>query len=60
MQIKVNSKKANVEFPKLELMTLEKPKLLINPKESKQSKLGQSMPIASHKINVPRKINKIV
>ena len=33
MQTNVNNKKAKVEFPKLEEITLPKPKLFINPKE---------------------------
>lgn len=57
MQTNVNNKKAKVEFPKLEEITLPKPKLFINPKANKHSKLGQSIPIVNHKIKTPIKIN---
>ena len=54
--MKVKSKKAKVEFPKLELKTLLKPKLSIKPRANKHNKLGQSMPIVSHKIKTPMNI----
>lgn len=56
--MKVKIKKINVEFPKLEPRTLLNPKLSINPNEKMQSKLGQSIPIVSHKISEPKKMNR--
>ena len=56
VQTKVKSKNINVEFPKLEENALENPTLSKKAKEIIQSKLGQSMPIVSHKNKQLRKI----
>lgn len=56
VQTNVKSKNINVEFPKLACNIFVKPKLSIKDKEKMQSKLGQSIPIVSHNINVPKKI----
>ena len=46
----VNNKNINVEFPKLDEKTLEKEKFSKKPNENMQRRLGQSIPIVSHKI----------
>lgn len=56
VQTNVKSKNINVELPKLACNIFVKPKLSIKDKEKMQSKLGQSIPIVSHNINVPKKI----
>ena len=53
----VNNKNINVEFPKLDEKTLEKEKFSKKPNENMQKRLGQSIPIVSHKIKEPKKIN---
>ena len=45
-----------MELPKLVVNTLLKPNLSINPNANKHKRLGQSIPIVSHKIKTPIKI----
>ena len=57
VHINVKSKKINVELPKLLLNTVLNPRPSTKPKANIQSKLGQSIPIVSHNIKLPKKIS---
>ena len=48
----------NVSLPKLLVKAVLKPKFSKNPKEKIHKRLGQSMPIVSHNVKDPKKIQR--
>ena len=56
--MKVNNKEIKVELPKLLLKTVLKPNEFTKPSAKMHSKLGQSIPIVSQRIKLPKNIKR--